>query len=283
MSTTVIPRRPERGGYRFTDVARMEWIKLRTLRSTGWITLILAAGMLGLAVLVMSQANYAKLSAADRASFDPTELAFVGLALGQLLVAVLGVLAITSEFSSGMIRATLAAAPRRPMVLAAKAAVLGVAGLAVGEVLAFAAFLAGQAALASPAPHATLAQPGVLRAVLMAGAYLCLMGLIGLGIGAIIRHTAGAIATVVGRRVRAPGDLPGLPGGAAARRGEVPAHDHRGELAHRGQARVTVPAALGRAGRAGPVRRDHPGRRRLAARPPGRGRGTMTPWAARFR
>ena len=85
----------------------------------------------------------------------------------------------------------------------------------------------------------------------MGGAYLCLMGLIGLGIGAIIRHTAGAIATVVGRRVRAAGEPPGLPGGAAAQRGEVPAHDHRGELTHRGQARVTVPAALDRAGRAG--------------------------------
>lgn len=198
MNTTVITRRAERGGYRFTDVARMEWVKLRTLRSTGWITLILAAGMLGLAVLVLSQEHYAHLSAADRASFDPTEQGFVGLALGQLLMAVLGALTITSEFSSGMIRATLAAAPRRPRVLAAKAAVLGVAGLAVGEVLAFGAFLAGQAALASPAPRATLAQPGVLRAVLMAGAYLCLLGLIGLGIGAIIRHTAGAIAAAVG-------------------------------------------------------------------------------------
>jgi hypothetical protein len=198
MNTTVITRRAERGGYRFTDVARMEWVKLRTLRSTGWITLILAAGMLGLAVLVLSQEHYAHLSAADRASFDPTEQGFVGLALGQLLMALLGALTITSEFSSGMIRATLAAAPRRPMVLAAKAAVLGVAGLAVGEVLAFGAFLAGQAVLASPAPRATLAQPGVLRAVLMAGAYLCLLGLIGLGIGAIIRHTAGAIAAAVG-------------------------------------------------------------------------------------
>ena len=198
MSTTIIPRRPSANGYRITDVTRMEWIKLRTLRSTGWITLLLAAGMLGLAVLVMSHMNYAKLSAADRASFDPTEQGFAGLALGQLLVAVLGVLAITSEFSSGMIRATLAAAPRRPLVLAAKAAVLGIAGLAVGEILALGAFLAGQAVLAGPAPRASLAQPGVLRAVLMAGAYLCLMGLIGLGIGAIIRHTAGAIATIVG-------------------------------------------------------------------------------------
>jgi hypothetical protein len=198
MMSTISARRLDRGGYRFTDVARMEWVKLRTLRSTGWIAVILAAGMLGLAILVLSHLNYAKLSAADRASYDPTELGFVGLALGQLLVAVLGIVTITGEFSSGMIRATLAAAPRRPLVLAAKASVLGVAGLVAGEALAFAAFLAGQAALPSPAPHATLSQPGVLRAVLMGGAYLCLMGLIGLGIGSIIRHTAGAIAAAVG-------------------------------------------------------------------------------------
>ena len=198
MSTTVIPRRPAPGGYRFTDVARMEWIKLRTLRSTGWITLILAAGMLGLAVLVISQASYAKLSAADRASFDPTELAFAGLALGQLLVAVLGVLTITSEFSSGMIRATLAAAPRRPLVLAAKAAIVAAVTLVAGEILAFVAFGVGELVLRSPAPHASLGDPGVLRAVLMAGAYPALIALIGLGLGALIRHTAGAISAVVG-------------------------------------------------------------------------------------
>ena len=202
MSTDVITpvHRAVPGRYRFTDVARMEWVKLRTLRSTGWITVILAAGMLGLAVLVLAQypSNWAHMTAADRASFDPTEVGFSGLALGQLVMAVLGVLVITSEFSSGLIRATLAATPRRGLVLAAKAAVLGAAGLVIGEVLAFAAFLAGQAVLRSPAPHATLGQPGVLRAVLLAGAYLCLMGLIGLGIGAIIRRTAGAIAAVVG-------------------------------------------------------------------------------------
>jgi ABC-2 type transport system permease protein len=196
--STVTARRTEHGGYRFTDVARMEWVKLRTLRSTGWIAVILAAGMVGIAVLVLKNVHYARFSAADRASFDPTELGFAGLALGQLLMVVLGALTITSEFSSGMIRATLAATPRRPMVLAAKAAVLGLAGLAAGEILAVAAFLAGQAALASPAQHVTLGQPAVLRAVLMAGAHLGLMGLTGLGLGAIIRHTAGAIAAAVG-------------------------------------------------------------------------------------
>ena len=121
-----------------------------------------------------------------------------GWELRQLLLGTLGVLAITTEFSSGMIRATFAAAPRRPLVLAAKAAVLGAVTLAAGEVTSFAAFLAGQAVLQAPAPHATLGQPGVLRATAMAGAYPALIALIGLGIGAIIRHTAGAICALVG-------------------------------------------------------------------------------------
>ena len=97
-----------------------------------------------------------------------------------------------------MIRATLAAVPRRPLLLAAKAAVLGAVTLVAGEVFAFAAFAVGELVLRSPAPHATLGQPGVLRAVLMAGAYPALIALIGLGLGAVIRHTAGAISAVVG-------------------------------------------------------------------------------------
>jgi ABC-2 type transport system permease protein len=190
-------RRP-RDRYGFRTVAGMEWRKFRTVRSTGLILVILAVGMIGLAVLALSHEGYPQLSAADRASFDPThDSLFTGLLLGQLLAGVLGVLAITSEFSSGMIRATFAAAPRRPLVLAAKAAVLGVVMLAAGEILAVAAFLAGQAALPAPAPRAALGQPGVLRAVLMAGAYPALIALIGLGLGAVIRHTAGAICAIV--------------------------------------------------------------------------------------
>ena len=159
---------------------------------------IFAAGLIGLAMLAAGHENYAQMSAAGRASFDPTYDAFLGLVPGQLLLGVLGVLAITTEFSSGMIRATFAAAPRRPLVLAAKAAVLGAVTLAAGEISAFAAFYAGQAMLKAPAPHATLGQPGVLRAVAMAGAYPALIALISLGIGAIIRHTAGAICALVG-------------------------------------------------------------------------------------
>jgi hypothetical protein len=187
-----------RDSYGLRAVAQMEWRKLRTVRSTWYILALFAAGMIGLSVLALSHEGYAQMSAADRTSFDPVrDSTFTGLLLGQLLAGVLGVLTVTSEFSSGMIRATFAAVPRRPLVLAAKAAVLGAVTLAAGEVLAFAAFLAGQAVLQAPAPHATLGQPGALRAVLMAGAYPALIALIGLGLGAVIRHTAGPICAVV--------------------------------------------------------------------------------------
>jgi ABC-2 type transport system permease protein len=186
------------GSYGFRSVARMEWLKLRSVRSTGWILLVFAAGMIGLAILLMAHQDWATMSPANRASFDPTNNSFAGLAIGQLALGVLGALVITTEFSSGMIRATLAAVPRRPLLLAAKAGVLGGVTLVAGEVLAFASFALGEAVLRSPAPHASLGQPGVLRAVLMAGAYPALIALIGLGLGAVIRHTAGAISAVVG-------------------------------------------------------------------------------------
>jgi ABC-2 type transport system permease protein len=185
-------------GYSFRSATRMEWLKLRSVRSTPWILLVFAVGMIGLSVLVLSHELWATMSAGERAAFDPVNEGFTGLALGQLVLGVLGVLAITTEFSSGMIRATFAAVPRRPMVLAAKAAVVGAVTLVAGEVLAFGAFAAGELALRSPAPHATLGQPGVLRAVLLGGAYPCLIALIALGLGAIIRNTAAAISAVVG-------------------------------------------------------------------------------------
>ena len=186
------------GHYGWRSAARMEWLKLRSVRSTAWILLVFAAGMIGIAILVLSHENWAAMPPSDRANFDPTNDGFAGLALGQLAFGVLGVLIITSEFSSGMIRATFAAVPRRPLLLAAKVGVLGGVTLVAGEVLALVSFAVGEAVLRSPAPHASLGQPGVLRAVLMAGAYPALIALMGLGLGAVIRHTAGAISAVVG-------------------------------------------------------------------------------------
>jgi hypothetical protein len=154
MTTTTLGHRAasRTRGYGFRAVAQMEWQKLRTVRSTWYLVALFAAGLIGLAVLALSHENYAQMSDAGRASFDPAYDGFLGLVPGQLLLGTLGVLTITTEFSSGMIRATFAAAPRRPLVLAAKAAVLGAVTLAAGEICAFAAFFAGQAILRAPGP-----------------------------------------------------------------------------------------------------------------------------------
>jgi ABC-2 type transport system permease protein len=201
------------GHQRFGGTARMEWIKLRSLRSTKWTLLVIVAVMIGLGILVLHYypSHWQHLSAADKASFDPVNVGFTGVALAQLAMGILGILVMTSEYSTGMIRATLAAVPSRPRLLAAKALVFGGVALVAGELAAFAAFLTGQASLTSPAPHATLGQPGVLGAVVLIGVYLCLVGLIGLGIGAIIRHSAGAIATLVGLILVLPPILAAFP------------------------------------------------------------------------
>jgi ABC-2 type transport system permease protein len=187
--TTATPNLPD-GHYRFAQAARMEWIKLRSLRSTWWALGATVAGAIGVAVAV-------GVNTKDAAA-DLTNNALAGIALGLLLTGVLGVLAITGEYSSGTIRATLAAIPNRPLVLAAKAAVFGAVALVVGEAAAFIAFFAGGAALPSRVPAPTLGQPGVLRAVILGGAGYGLIGLLGLGLGAIVRHTPAAIAVLVG-------------------------------------------------------------------------------------
>ena len=189
--TTTMDQRVSRatGAYGLRGVARMEWRKLRSVRSTWWTLAVFAAAMVGLAILVGL-----KTQAHPGADYDPTENGFAGLAVGQLALGTLGVLALSTEFTSGSIRATFAAVPRRGWVLAAKAAVLTAVTLGAGEVLAIVTFIAGQAAVPHGDIHATLGQPGVLRAVLMAGAYPALIALIGLGLAALIRHTAGAIS-----------------------------------------------------------------------------------------
>jgi ABC-2 type transport system permease protein len=178
------------GHYRFSHVVRMEWIKLRSLRSTWWTLAVTAAGAVAIAVAVGANTR--------DASADLTNNALAGVALGLLTVGALGVVVMTSEYSSGAIRSTLAAIPNRPLLLAAKAAVLGFGALAVGEVAAFIAFFAGGAALPGTVPAPTLGQPGVLRAVVLSGAGMCLIGLLGLGVGAIVRHTGAAVAVLVG-------------------------------------------------------------------------------------
>ena len=148
------------------DAVAAEWTKARTLASVGW--LLLAAVVL--TVAVSTAVATAVACPAGNCVEDPAKISLTGIYLGQAVVAILAVLVISSEYSTGMIRVTLAAMPGRITVLAAKAAMLGGLGLVAGEIIAFAAYAAGELLLRSPAPHATLGQPGVLRAVLMAGA-----------------------------------------------------------------------------------------------------------------
>ena len=174
----------------FGNVLAMEWIKLRSLRSTTWV---LAVGMLVTAALgVVAGFNTRSVTS------DPTSNVLSGILLGQLVLGVLGVLCVTSEYSSGTIRVTLAAVPRRWPVLAAKACAFGALALVASEATVFAAFLGGTAALRPSVPHPALSDPSVLRAVSLTGVYLGLTALMGVGVGILIRHSAAAVAVLVG-------------------------------------------------------------------------------------
>jgi len=187
--------RPWRAG--LPQTMRAEWTKLASLRSTRWTLLITAVGT----VLVTFLATHGAVhhSKAWCQGFDPTNEALAGLAVGSLTMGVLGVLAISGEYGTGTIRSSLAAMPRRGVLLTAKIAVVGLSTLALSEVLGFIAFFEGQAVLSGGgAPTASLGQPGVLRTVALSGAFLSLFALLGLGIGTVIRHTAGSIAVFAG-------------------------------------------------------------------------------------
>jgi ABC-2 type transport system permease protein len=210
--TTTIPV-PSAPRYRTTGVMRSEWTKLRSVRSTTWTLLATVVITIGIGVIATSTeaTRWMHSSLIDRLSFDPTNLSLTGLLFGQLAIGILGVLAISAEYGTGTIRSSLAAVPNRRVLLASKAAVYALVVLVVGEVVSFGAFFIGQMLIGGGAPHATIGQAGVLRAVAGGGLYLALLGLLALGLGSIIRHTAGAIAAFVGVLLIIPLILPALP------------------------------------------------------------------------
>lgn len=195
-----------------SGVARAEWVKLTSVRST-WITLTVTV-LLGVGVGTLISGLAASRYSTDhhlRLNWDPTAVSFRALVIAQLAIAVLGTLVITSEYGTGLIRTSLAAVPSRRRFLAAKASVFTAVALVVGEVTAFAAFLLGQAAIGTSAPHATLGQPGVLRAVIGAGLYLAAIGLVSVGIGTLVRNTAAGISAMVALLFVLPGLVQALP------------------------------------------------------------------------
>jgi ABC-type transport system involved in multi-copper enzyme maturation permease subunit len=181
----------------FGDLLRSESFKLRSVRSTRWTLLAAVVANVMLAALAAVLLP-GRLSGQDLASVDSVRLALAGLHLSQIAIGVLGVLAITSEYSTGMIRATLAAVPRRRMLLAAKALSFAATALVVGIGACFAAYFAFQAFLSGGPLKSSITEPGVARAVAGGGGYLAVLGLLGLGLGAVLRSSAGAIATLFG-------------------------------------------------------------------------------------
>jgi ABC-2 type transport system permease protein len=184
----------------FLDILRSEFIKLSSVRSTRWMLLAAVLANIGLAVLAAIFIP-GHLSARDEQTVDGIRLSLAGLHLSQIAVGGLGVLAITSEYSTGLIRATFAAVPRRRTVLAAKAIVVATTALVVGVGSSFAAFFAFEAFLSGrpgDALRSSIGDPGVLRAVTGGGLYLAVLGLLGFGLGTIIRSGAGSIGTLLG-------------------------------------------------------------------------------------
>jgi ABC-2 type transport system permease protein len=201
----------------FIGTVRSEFTKLRSVRSTYWTLFALVLACVGIGALFswaqtqrlaslqagttlrgnhVPKAVYAQAFA--QAHSSAASISLFGLLLGQLVIIVLGVIAITSEYSTGMIRTSLTAMPRRLTIFSAKGVVFGLVALVVGEVISFLAFFTGQAILSGQHVSTTLGAPHVLRTVVGGGLFLAVCGLLSFGIGAMLRHTAGAIAAGIG-------------------------------------------------------------------------------------
>ncbi|MBX9394303.1 ABC transporter permease subunit [Streptomyces sp. TRM72054] len=170
-----------------TQVIRSEWTKIRSVASTVW-TLSLAVVVtiaLGMLISALSKNEFENLDEAGRLSFDPTFISFAGMSLGQLAMIVFGVLVVSNEYSTGMIRTSLAAVPQRGTFLFSKIAVAALLALVVGLATSFAAFFLGQAMLGDL--RADLGDPGVLRAVIGGGLYMTLIAMFSMGVAAMLR------------------------------------------------------------------------------------------------
>ena len=190
-----------------------EFTKLRSVRSTYWTlgALFIVSVGLSVAITAGTAANFAN-NPGNKAGFDATQASLGAFfELGQLIIAVLGAMVITSEYSTGMMRTSLAALPRRGTVFAAKAIVFTVVALVTGLVTTFASFFVGQALISGHAPHAALGDPGVARAVAGGGLYLAALAVLSVAAGALLRRPAAAIAAMIAVLLVLPGIAQALP------------------------------------------------------------------------
>ena len=180
---------------------RSEFTKLRSVRSTYWsLILLVVAGFAWTVADCLGTAHtWPHMAAQAKVGFDATQASVTGVALfGQLVILVLGTLVLTSEYSTGMIRTSLAVMPRRAVLYWSKAAVFAAVSVVIAVATSLAVFLVGQSLLHSTGESASLSQPGALRAVLLTGLFVALSGAMAYGMGAIVRNTAGGITASFG-------------------------------------------------------------------------------------
>lgn len=175
-----------------------EWVKFTTVRSTIWVLLVTAALVVGFSALAASAVTATFDSEAGRfqQAFDATATSLAGISLAQIAIGVLGILMVTTEYSTGMIASTFAATPRRLRSFAAKVAVFAPLVFVLSALFCLAAFLVGQAIFSAQDLDVALGDPGVLRAVVGAALYLTLVGVMGMAIGMLLRSTAASITVL---------------------------------------------------------------------------------------
>ena len=180
-------------------VLRSEWTKLRSVRSTGYTLVTAVVTMIGISTLLASitAGQYAGYSAADKAVVKPISLGVAGFGFAQIAIGVLGVLVVSGEYGTGMIRASIAAVPRRLPVLWGKSAVFAGVVFGISVVCAFASFVLSEGLLNAQHIGVGIAAPGALRSVIGAAMYVTIAGVIGVALGALLRNTTAAISLFV--------------------------------------------------------------------------------------
>jgi hypothetical protein len=200
MTAITFPRLEHVGRVTQWRVIVSEATKLRTVRSTKWTLGVATLLLIGLPCLVaaVTASHWNSMSPHDQADRHPLDIVGAGVGAGQLAVAVLAVLVITAEYSTGMIRATFTAVPKRLPVLWGKLAVFSTVVFALALPAVLIAFFASQAILhAQPTLQVSLSDNGIARTVVGMAVYLVLIGIFALGIGAIVRNTAAGISAFV--------------------------------------------------------------------------------------
>jgi len=197
MTAVAIPSSAFRGKVTQARVIVSEWTKLRSVRSTRWSLLVATVLTIGFPILAAAviSSHWGHQSAAERASFNPLDPALIGSQIAQLAIGILGVLVISAEYSTGMIRATFTAVPKRLPVLWAKAIVFALVTFVLMLPSVLIAFFASQSILSRHHANIAWSHPGVARAVIGAALYVTVIAVLTLGLGTIVRNTAGGIAT----------------------------------------------------------------------------------------